>query len=92
MERNGAVSSRFRELAYRQNDGVEIVLFWHEVTDELIVSVSDTRCGGYFEIAAARDRALDVFNHPYAYAAFEGLPYDDALLASWAKATVASGR
>jgi hypothetical protein len=81
--------SSFRELAARQTDGVEVVLFWNEDTNELTVSVSDTRSGAYFELAAPRDRALDVFNHPYAYAASEGLPYDDALLPSWAQAAAA---
>jgi len=31
----------YRELAYRAGDGVEIVLFWHEFTDEL--NVAETR-------------------------------------------------
>jgi hypothetical protein len=75
-----------RELAYRSNDGVEVVLFWHENTDELTVTVSDQRSGGYFELAAAPHEALDVFNHPYAHAAFRGLPYADEPLASWTEA------
>jgi hypothetical protein len=75
----------FRELAHRANDGVEVVLFWHEPTDELTVTVSDERTGAYFELAADPAYALDVFNHPYAYAAARGLPYADALLANWAE-------
>jgi hypothetical protein len=74
-----------RELAHRTNDGVEVVLFWHEITDALIVAVSDTRTGAYFELTADPAQALDVFNHPYAYAAFRGLPYEEAL-ACWAEA------
>jgi hypothetical protein len=31
--------------------------------------------------------ALDVFEHPYAYAAFMGVPYDEELLASGAHAS-----
>jgi hypothetical protein len=80
-----------RELAHRVNDGVEIVLFWNEDTNELIVSVSDERTGGYFELDAAPDEALDVFYHPYSYAAHRGIPYDDALLPSWALAARNSG-
>jgi hypothetical protein len=79
-----------RELAHRANDGVEIDLFWNEATNELTVYVSDGRSGAYFELAAPRDQALDVFYHPYAYAASMGIAYDDALLASCA--TGASGR
>jgi hypothetical protein len=77
---------RVRELAYRATGGLEVVLFRDEATDELTVSVSDERTGAYFEFAAAPDEALDVFYHPYAHAAFRGVPYDDALRASWAQA------
>jgi hypothetical protein len=73
-----------RELAHRESGGVEVVLFWHQLTDELTVSVSDVRTGAYFELAAAPEEALDVFHHPYANAAYRGVPYDDALLPSWA--------
>jgi hypothetical protein len=76
----------YRELAYRANDGVEVVLFWHEPTNTLAVCVSDDRSGAYFELAADAGEALDVFYHPYSYAAFMGVPYEDALLASWAQA------
>jgi hypothetical protein len=74
----------YRELACRANDGVEVVLFWHQVTNELTVTVSDERTGGYYEIPADPDKALDVFHHPYAYAASMGLPYEDAALPNWA--------
>jgi hypothetical protein len=79
-----------RELARRVNDGVEIVLFWNEATDELTVCVSDERSCAHFELAARRDQALDVFYHPYAYAASMGIRYDDTVLAS--SAVAARGR
>lgn len=67
------VSSRipppYRELARRFNDGLEVTLFWQKLTDELTITVSDERRGDYFELTAAPDEALNVFNHPYAYAA-----------------------
>jgi hypothetical protein len=66
-----------RELAHRVTDGVDIVLFWNEATDELTVHVSDERSRASFELAARRDQALDVFYHPYAYAASLGIPHDD---------------
>jgi hypothetical protein len=78
----------FQELAHRESDRVEVLLFWHDVTHELTVSVSDLRSGAYFELTAAPEHALDVFHHPYAYAAFRGVPYDDALLPSWAQAAI----
>jgi hypothetical protein len=75
-----------RELAHRASDGIEIVLFWHELSNDLTVCVSDQRTGAYFELAADPEHALDVFEHPYAYAAFKGLRYEDTLLASWVEA------
>jgi hypothetical protein len=86
MDATNATQQPHRELAYRASDGVEVVLFWHRVTDELTVAVSDERTGSYFELAAEPHEALDVFNHPYAHAAFRGLPYAEASLASWAEA------
>ena len=85
-------ASHYRELAYRASDGIEIQLLWHHGTDELLVSVSDDRGGGYFELAARPEQALDVFNHPYAHAAFRGLPYETASLPCWAEAVAADGR
>jgi len=70
-----------RELARREIDGVEVVLLWHQATDELTVTVADERNGAYFELAAAPHEPLDVFNHPYAHAAFRGLPVPEALAA-----------
>ena len=81
----------YRELAYRANDGVEVVLFWQQNTDDLTVALSDERSGTYLELAAAPDQALDVFNHPYAHAAFRGLRYADASLPSWAEAVADHG-
>jgi hypothetical protein len=63
--------------------GVEVLLTWHRVTGDLTVSVSDHQTGAYFELPADPDHALDVFEHPYAYAAFNGLRYEDELLPNW---------
>ena len=73
-------ATQYRELAHRSNDGLEVVLLWHQPTDELTVTVSDERNGAYFELAAEPHQALDVFNHPYAHAAFQGLPDLEASL------------
>ena len=53
------------------------------VTDELTISVFDSRRDACFELPARRENALDVFNHPYAYAALLGieLPDEPALAA-----------
>ncbi len=78
-----------RELAHRLSDGLEVTLLWQKFTDTLTITVSDERSGAYFELAAAPEQALDVFTHPYAHAAFRGLPYAQEALASWAE--VAAG-
>ena len=57
------------ELASRTSGGIEVTLLWNRRSDELTVCVRDSQTGTYFELQAARDKALDVFYHPYAYAA-----------------------
>jgi len=58
-----------KELAQRENDGISVTLTWHTETDRLTVSVRDWRTGEAFELAAEAENAMDVFHHPYAYAA-----------------------
>ena len=64
---NGSAASR--ELASRESDGVHVLLLWHPQDDALTVTVDDARGGHRFELAVDRDRALDAFYHPFAYAA-----------------------
>jgi hypothetical protein len=61
-----------RELARRTADGLNVTLLWSSVDDRLAVAVSDAKSGRHFELDAPRDRALDVFYHPYAYASASG--------------------
>jgi hypothetical protein len=58
-----------RELAQRTTDDIGVALFWNERDDVLTVRVLDERTGAYFEIEPERDRALEAFYHPFAYAA-----------------------
>ena len=39
-----------KELAYRENDGIAVTLFWHSGSDRLSVSVYDWRNGDWFEL------------------------------------------
>jgi hypothetical protein len=66
------------ELASRASNGIEITLLWNRRTDDLKVCVSDTHAGLYFELHAKHDDALDVFHHPFAYAAARGIAYEAA--------------
>ena len=58
-----------RELAARENDGINVLLLWHPDESALTVTVEDARLGDRFHLAVPPDRALDAFYHPYAYAA-----------------------
>lgn len=59
-----------RELDSRVSDGIEVRLLWREQDDRVLVAVRDGRTGDAFSVEVADDqRALDVFHHPYAYAA-----------------------
>jgi hypothetical protein len=58
-----------RELAARESGGLRVLLLWHPRSDEVSVSVDDTRTGECFELPVQRDRALDAFYHPFAHAA-----------------------
>ena len=63
-------SSELRELDHRVNDGIDVRLLWHPRDDRALVAVSDARTGESFTIGVRDgERALDVFHHPYAYAA-----------------------
>ncbi len=65
-----------RELAHRTSDGLDVFLLWrHERRrDRLAVVVADTRTGGSFELEVRRgERPLEVFHHPFAFAAARGI-------------------
>lgn len=57
-----------KELAYRETNGIAVTLFWHSVTQRLSVVVHDWQNGEWFELTARAENAMDVFEHPYAYA------------------------
>ena len=61
------------ELAQRENDGIAVTLLWHTESDRLTVTVRDRRTGEAFDLEASARNAMDVFHHPYAYAARRGL-------------------
>ncbi|MGO9496458.1 MAG: hypothetical protein ACLQA5_07065 [Solirubrobacteraceae bacterium] len=65
-----------RELHSRVNDGIHVQLLWQSDDDHLCVLVTDTKKKEQFGIEVRdRDRglALDMFHHPYAYAAHYGV-------------------
>ena len=63
-----STGSARRELASRENDGVHVQLFWESDTDLLTLSVEDERTETAFELPVDRNRGLEAFHHPFAYA------------------------
>ena len=64
-------TTTIRELAHRRNDGLDIRLLWDSASDRVTVALHDGKTGEGFELEVGPDeRALDVFHHPFAYAAF----------------------
>ena len=57
-----------RELAYRVNDGIHVLLLWHPADDSVSISVDDTKNGTQFAVPVSREKALFAFHHPFAYA------------------------
>jgi hypothetical protein len=68
-------SKQTRELDFRASDGLEVALLWNPETNQLLVSVVDTKSGDDFQIEVSSNEAMDAFHHPYAYAASNGVHY-----------------
>lgn len=59
----------FEELAYREADGLEISLLWNRADAHLSVYIYDRKTSEVDEVPAPAEHALEVFRHPFAYAA-----------------------
>jgi hypothetical protein len=67
-------SDTMRELDHRHSDGIDVRLLWDSADDRVIVTVSDAKTGEELEMTVrGHERALDVFQHPFAYAAHRGV-------------------
>jgi hypothetical protein len=65
-----SITTTPRELDSRASDGIRVQLLWHPIDDHVSIAVNDTKNGDAFELAVRNgQRALDVFYHPFAYAA-----------------------
>ena len=62
------MNANLRELAHREQDGLEITLFWDACSNEVSVDVVDQRDASSVRLPVAGHCALDAFHHPYAYA------------------------
>jgi hypothetical protein len=68
-----------KELALRRSGTCEIALYWSRRTHRAAVKLEDEATGVTLELPLTEtDDPLDVFDHPYAYAAARGLSIDPA--------------
>jgi hypothetical protein len=65
---NSTPDRAVRELDRRTSDGINVLLLWNSVADEVVVVVRDTRSDESFEVQVAAADALLAFHHPFAYA------------------------
>ena len=57
------------DLANRKGDGIDVTLWWSPGDDAVSVEVLHFATESAFELTVDRDRALEAFYHPFAYAA-----------------------
>ena len=68
--------SRRTELASRESSGITVRLFWSRSTNLVTVAVADAANDEYFELVLDQhEPALDVYHHPFAYAAARGVEF-----------------
>ena len=60
--------STITELHHRSGDDIEVTLLWSRDTNALTVAVEAPAPGLSFQPPAPPEKALDVFEHPFAYA------------------------
>lgn len=63
------LSPNLRELAQRRSANLEVTLLWNRRSRRVWVSIYDLANDEQRAAPVPRDRALDAFNHPYAYVA-----------------------
>jgi hypothetical protein len=70
---------RLHELSSRTSYGIDVALLWQECDKTAMVAVVDHHSGDAFVLEVHEtDDALDMFHHPYAYAARRGVTRQEA--------------
>ena len=65
--------TQYEQLASRESNGIHVALLWNRDDNDLRVTVRDAMTSSAFELGVGGASPLDVFNHPFAYAAFQGV-------------------
>jgi hypothetical protein len=66
-------------LASRKNAGMRVTLLWAADSDTVAVLVRDDGTNEQFELLVEPEaNPIDVYEHPYAYAAWRGIDYRTA--------------
>ena len=90
---NTQLLHHMHELHSRISDGIHVRLLWSKQDDRVAVAVDDAKTGDAFTVDVRNgDRALDVFHHPYAYAALRGIDTRALVAASRERAGARSAR
>jgi hypothetical protein len=72
--RTAQILTTMREVHSRVSDGIHVRMLWNEHDGRVTVAVADSKTGDAFVVAVRDgDRAMDVFHHPYAYAAWRAV-------------------
>jgi hypothetical protein len=61
------LSPHLRELAHRRSANLDVTLLWNTQSRQVWVSIHDLANDQQRAAPVPQDRALDAFNHPYAY-------------------------
>ena len=69
------VATDWRELASRENDGLEVSLLWSKSAGRVKVAVADLKRDEAFELDVPGADALAAFHHPFAFAAGRGFAH-----------------
>ena len=63
-------------LASRKNAGIRVALLWAADTNAIAVLVRDVSTNDQFEVLVEPDtNPIDIYQHPYAHAAWRGIDY-----------------
>jgi hypothetical protein len=69
LRRSGTTHAAEGECDDRRSEDLEVALYWARQSGRLWVKVTNRQSGHTARIDATAANALDVFRHPYAYAA-----------------------